>query len=85
MILTVVRAGDLGSGESKPKKKGLLIEKRMKTLEGKCESDNLIFARDREDLDAIANERKEDRYNDLRVVYLCIFFFSMLHWFGLPG
>jgi hypothetical protein len=37
-----------------------LVE-RVKIIEEKSHADNLVFARDREDLDAIANEKKEDR------------------------
>ena len=52
-------AGDSDKGSEKSRITDL--ERRMKSIEEKCESDNLIFARDREDLDYITNERKEDR------------------------
>ena len=37
------------------------LENRMKSLEQKSLADNLVFARNREDLDYISNEKKEDR------------------------
>ena len=37
------------------------LEVRMKAVEEKGKADNLIFARHREDLDLIVNEKKEDR------------------------
>jgi hypothetical protein len=49
------------SSSTKNKEKIAALENRVKTIEEKCKADNLVFARDREDLDAIANEKKEDR------------------------
>lgn len=39
----------------------IALEKRMTNLEQKSLADNLVFARNREDLDYISNEKKEDR------------------------
>ena len=37
------------------------LEERLRQAEKKGKGDNLALARDREDLDAIANEKKENR------------------------
>ena len=60
-ILKTAKSSDLDPGSKRFERIGAL-ETRMKTLEEKSESDNLVFARNREDLDFITNEKKEDRH-----------------------
>ena len=55
----VIQTGDLDKGSKREMISEL--EKRVKTIEEKCLADNLVFARNREDLDFISNEKKEDR------------------------
>jgi hypothetical protein len=58
----IIPQPDAGDSDKSPKDSRIAdLERRIKNIDEKCESDNLIFARDREELDYIVNEKKEDR------------------------